>query len=118
MPPRPIFPPSTSPLYAMGRVPQRARSLCAVIFACYPHLFEDPVWQAQYEFYGFDHGNIKHVKNTDLVHIREFLKHLKNLKLEKAIEAVNGSSTGVWTAIELDARRTGYGGRSAVFLPS
>ncbi|KAK0224370.1 hypothetical protein IW262DRAFT_1459423 [Armillaria fumosa] len=78
----------------MGRAPQPARSLCAIIFACYPQLFEDPVWQGQYGFYGFDTNNIKHVKNADLGNIREFLKHLKNLTLEKATAAVNGSEDG------------------------
>ncbi|PBK81529.1 P-loop containing nucleoside triphosphate hydrolase protein [Armillaria gallica] len=75
----------------MGRNPQPARALCAIIFACYPHVFDDPVWQAQYEFFGFDTNNIKHVRNSDLASIREFLKHLKNLTLEKAIIAVNGA---------------------------
>ncbi|KAK0472569.1 P-loop containing nucleoside triphosphate hydrolase protein, partial [Armillaria novae-zelandiae] len=78
----------------MGRSPQPARALCAIIFACYPHVFDDPVWQAQYEFYGFDTNNIKHVKNSDLGSIREFLKHLKNLTVEKATAAVNGAEDG------------------------
>ncbi len=73
----------------MGRVPQKPRALCAIIFARYPALFDDPVWKDQYKFKGFDATHIRYVNNAVLPKVREFLKHLKYLSLDSAIDTVN-----------------------------
>ncbi|PBK94534.1 hypothetical protein ARMGADRAFT_1011971 [Armillaria gallica] len=73
----------------MGRVPQKPRALCAIIFSRYPALFDDPVWKDQYNFMGFDATHIRYVNNAVLPKVREFLKHLKYLSLDSAIDTVN-----------------------------
>ncbi|KAK0431553.1 hypothetical protein EV421DRAFT_1927218 [Armillaria borealis] len=73
----------------MGRVPQKPRALCAIIFSRYPDLFDDPVWKDQYNFMGFDATHIRYVSNAVLPKVREFLKHLKYLSLDSAINTVN-----------------------------
>ncbi|KAK0470231.1 uncharacterized protein EV420DRAFT_1499143 [Desarmillaria tabescens] len=73
----------------MGRTRQKARALCAVIFATYPELFEQPIWQEHMRFEGFNGTNIRHIDNEDLLHIREFLEHIEGLPTEDAIVAVN-----------------------------
>ncbi len=77
------------PTNKMGRVPQKPRALCAIIFSRYPALFDDPVWKDQYNFMGFDATHIRYVNNAVLPKVREFLKHLKYLSLDSAIDAVN-----------------------------
>ncbi|KAK0439091.1 P-loop containing nucleoside triphosphate hydrolase protein [Desarmillaria tabescens] len=76
----------------MGRIRQKARALCAIVFATYPELFEQPIWQEHMGFQGFDGTNIRHIHNADLPHIREFLEHIKDLPTEDAIVAVNSST--------------------------
>ncbi|KAK0234352.1 hypothetical protein EDD85DRAFT_938686 [Armillaria nabsnona] len=73
----------------MGRVPQKPRALCAIIFSRYPALFDDPVWKDQYNFMGFDATHIRYVNDAALPKVREFLKHLKYLSLDSAIDTVN-----------------------------
>ncbi|KAG7441287.1 uncharacterized protein BT62DRAFT_1011878 [Guyanagaster necrorhizus] len=73
----------------MPRIVQKSRALFPAIFASYPDLFNEEAWQQQFGFPGFDADHISNVKNEELPAVREFLKHVGNLPLDKAITCIN-----------------------------